>query len=87
MFEKKKWTHSRSRNQGFWATLSEYNKEEEEVEGFDESLSLEDQLTKVNEMGLLKAERKGSSAAFDQLFLNVRTLRAISRDFVKYVIS
>ena len=52
---------------GILGHVSEYNKEEEEVEGFDESLSLEDQLTKVNEMGLMKAERKGSSAAFDQL--------------------
>uniref|UniRef100_A0A7S1AJB0 Uncharacterized protein n=1 Tax=Noctiluca scintillans TaxID=2966 RepID=A0A7S1AJB0_NOCSC len=48
--------------------VSEYNKKEEEMKGFDPSLSLKDQLTKINEqMGLLKEEKKGYSAAFGQL--------------------
>lgn len=38
------------------------------MKGFDPSLSLKDQLTKINEqMGLLKEKKKGYSAAFGQL--------------------
>ena len=48
--------------------VTEHNKKDEEMEGFDPSLPVKNQWTKVNEqMGLLKKEREGYSAAFDQL--------------------
>ena len=50
--------------------VSEYNKEEEEMYWFDQSLSLEHQLTKLNEqMALLHCKKRsqGYSAAFGQM--------------------
>ena len=70
-----------SGNDGFWASfseaemaelernkpeVSEYNKKEEETEGFDLSLSLKNHLTNINElMSLLMVEKKGCAAAVD----------------------
>ena len=50
--------------------VSEYNKEEEMMNRFDPSLSLEDQSTNIN--ALLKEEKKGYSALFLICFRNVR---------------
>uniref|UniRef100_A0A7S0ZNP3 Uncharacterized protein n=1 Tax=Noctiluca scintillans TaxID=2966 RepID=A0A7S0ZNP3_NOCSC len=48
--------------------VSEYNKKEEEMNSFDPSLSLKDQLTKINEqMKLFFDEKKGYSAQYAEL--------------------
>ena len=54
---------------GILGLVSEYNRKKTRWQGFDLSLSLKDQLTKMNEQMGLKDWKKGYSSACDQLIL------------------
>ena len=63
--------------------VSEYNENEEEMEGFDPSLSLKNKLTKVSEQIFFFKKEEG----LFRCFLNIRTSKTISTDFLIKVLS